>query len=47
MAGFGFRPNEPRADDVFPSFSSSSLKDLVGLIFFKIKSLISSPDSVS
>ena len=46
-AGLGFNPSEPRADDIFPSSSSSSLNDLVGLIFLRIKSLISSPDNVS
>jgi hypothetical protein len=47
FAGFCFFPNEPRADEALPSSSSSSLKDLEGLMFFKTKSLISSPDKVS
>ena len=42
-----YKPNEPRADDDLPSSRSSSLKDLVGFMSFKIKSLISSPDKVS
>ena len=46
LLGFGFSPREPSAEDL-PLSSSSSLNDLVGLMFFKIKSLISSPDSVS
>ena len=47
MAGFGFNPKEPNAEDDFPSSFSSSLKDLVGFISFRIRSLISSPDKVS
>ena len=47
MAGFGFKPMEPKADEALPSSSSSSLNDLEGLISFNIKSLISSPDKVS
>ena len=46
-AGFGFKPIESIADDALSSDSSSFLDSLAGCIFFKIKSLISSPDSVS
>ena len=46
-AGLGFNPSDPRAEDSLPSTSFSSLNDLVGLISLRIKSLISSPESVS
>ena len=47
LRGLGFNPSDPSAEEDLPSSFSSSLKDLDGFIFFKIKSLISSPDRVS
>ena len=52
LDNFGMKLGTEALDDTFlqvfiSPFSSSSLKDLVGLIFFNIKSLISSPDNVS
>ena len=47
MAGFGFRPMVSNAEVSLLSSSLSSLKDLEGLMSFKIKSLISSPLNVS